>query len=51
MYVHQGVLFGVGFYPALLEVLGTSVPLLEDVAANPATGGGQFDFSAAGTFV
>ena len=27
------------------------MPLLEDVDANTATGGGQFDFSATGTFV
>ena len=47
VYVHQGVLFGVGFDPARLEVRGAPVPLLEDLAANPATGGGQFDISGA----
>jgi serine/threonine-protein kinase len=53
VYVHQGALVGVRFNPERLEVLGSPVPILEDVAANPATGGGQFDFSAAasGTFV
>jgi serine/threonine-protein kinase len=51
VYVHQGVLFGVKFDAERLEVRGTPVPLLEDVAASPVTGGGQFDFSATGTFV
>jgi serine/threonine-protein kinase len=55
VYVHQGVVFGVRFDPERLEVLGSPIPLLEGVAANPATGEGQFDFSAAdsgpGTFV
>ena len=51
LYVHQGILFGVDFDPERLQVHGTPVPLLEDVEANAATGGGQFDFSATGTFV
>jgi serine/threonine-protein kinase len=51
VYVRQGVLFGVRFDPARLEVRGPPTPLVEDLAANPITGGGQFDFSATGTFV
>ena len=51
LYVHQGILFGVDFDPERLQVHGTPVPLLENVEANAATGGGQFDFSATGTFV
>jgi serine/threonine-protein kinase len=51
VYVHQGVLFGVRFDAAQLEVRGAPAPLLEDVSANPVTGGGQFDFSSTGTFV
>jgi serine/threonine-protein kinase len=51
VYVHQGVLLGVKFDVERLEVQGTPVPLLDDVAANPVTGGGQFDFSSLGTFV
>jgi serine/threonine-protein kinase len=51
VYLHQGVLFGVRFDLGRLEVRGTPVPLLEDVAANSLTGGGQFDFSSTGTFV
>jgi serine/threonine-protein kinase len=49
VYVHQGVLFGVSFDPLRLEVHGAPTPLLEDLASNPAFGGGQFDFSATGT--
>jgi serine/threonine-protein kinase len=51
VYVHQGVLFGVPFDPARLEVRGTPVPLVQDVAANGLSGGGQFDFSASGSLV
>jgi WD40-like Beta Propeller Repeat len=51
VYLHQGVLFAVKFDLKQLEMQGSPVPLLEDVAANPATGGGQFNYSATGTFV
>jgi serine/threonine-protein kinase len=51
VYLHQGVLFGVKFDPGRLEVHGSPAPLLDDVAANPLTGGGQFDFSNTGTLV
>jgi serine/threonine-protein kinase len=51
VYLHQGVLFGVGFDLARLEVRGRPTPLLEDLAANPVTGGGQFDLSGSGTLV
>lgn len=51
VYVHQGALFGVQFDPVRLEVRGPPTSLLEDVAANPSSGGGQFDFSGTGTFV
>jgi Tol biopolymer transport system component len=48
-------LFGVAFDLGRLELQGTPAPLLDDVAASPLLGGGQFDFSAApsgnGTFV
>jgi serine/threonine-protein kinase len=47
VYVHQGVLFGVGFDVGRLELRGTPTRLLEDMAANPAVGGGQFDVSGA----
>ena len=51
VYLHQGVLFGVKFDPGRLEAHGSPAPLLDDVAANPVNGGGQFDFSSTGTFV
>jgi serine/threonine-protein kinase len=51
VYVHQGALFGVKFDVERLEVHSAPVPLVEDVAANPVTGGGQFDFSTTGTFM
>ena len=51
VYVRQGVLFGVPFDPGPLEVRGVPTPLVEDVAANPLSGGGQFDFSSTGTLV
>jgi hypothetical protein len=47
IYLHQGVLFGVAFDSGRLEVQGVPVPLLEDVAASPIEGAGEFDFSAA----
>ena len=51
VFLRDGVLFGVPFDTDRLEMRGTPVPLLDDVASNPSTGGGQFDFSATGTFV
>ena len=55
VYVHEGVLFGVPFDPARLELRGSTVPLLEDLAGDPTSGAGQFSFSGVtsetGTFV
>jgi serine/threonine-protein kinase len=51
VYIHQGTLFGAPFDLEQLEVKGTPVPLVEDVAANINFGGGQFDFSQNGVFV
>jgi len=51
VYVHDGVLFAVPFDPARLELLGTAVPLLEDLAADPSSGAGHFSFSRTGSFV
>jgi Tol biopolymer transport system component/predicted Ser/Thr protein kinase len=55
VYVHEGVLFGVPFDPARLELRGTAVPILEDLAGEPNSGAGQFSFSEVptgpGTFV
>ena len=51
VYIHQGTLFGAAFDPVRGELQGTPAPLLEDVAGNPGTAGGQFDFSQTGTLV
>jgi serine/threonine-protein kinase len=51
VYVHEGVLFGVGFDAERLEVRGTPTPLVDDIASDPVLGGGQFDFSGTGTLV
>ena len=46
VYLHQGTLFAVGFDLDRLEIRGTPAPLLEDVAGNPISGGGQYDVCA-----
>ena len=46
VFVRQGALFGVRFNVDRLGVQGSPVPLVQDLAANPMTGGGQFEFSA-----
>jgi Tol biopolymer transport system component len=55
VYLHQGALFAVRFDLSRLQIRGTPAPVLEDAAANPNLGGGQFDSSttpsAGGTFV
>jgi hypothetical protein len=54
VYVHDGTLFGVAFNPKALEVHGTPIPLLNDIAASSSLdrdGGGQFAFSETGTLV
>jgi len=44
-YVRQGTIFASKFDSAGLQVTSAPVPMVQDVAANPGTGGGQFDFS------
>jgi Protein kinase domain/WD40-like Beta Propeller Repeat len=51
LFIRQRTLYGVRFDLDHLEVRGAPVPLLEDVAGNPATGAGRFDSAANGTFV
>jgi serine/threonine-protein kinase len=51
IYVHQGALYGVPFDPGSLELRGVPTPLLDDVAGNAGTGGGQLDVSRTGTIV
>jgi Tol biopolymer transport system component/predicted Ser/Thr protein kinase len=47
LYEHLGVLFGIRFDFDQLQTRGIPRPLFNDVAANPLTGGGEFDFAAA----
>ncbi len=51
VYLHEGVLFGVPFDLDKLEPRGTPAPLLQDVASEPTSGGGQLDCSRTGTLV
>ncbi len=51
VYLHQGTLFAVVFDLDRLEVRGAPAPMLEDVAGDPATGGGQYDVAGNGTLV
>jgi Tol biopolymer transport system component len=51
VYVHQGVLFAIPFDPKRLELRGSAVPILEDLAGDPNSGAGQFSFSQGGTLV
>ena len=48
MYINNGTLFAVAFDLNALEVRGTPVPLLEQVAYNLQFGSAQFDFSQTG---
>src|ERR1051326_2642694 len=49
VYVHQGVLFAIPLDPKRLELRGSAVPMLEDLAADPNSGAGQLRFSGAPT--
>jgi Tol biopolymer transport system component/predicted Ser/Thr protein kinase len=51
VYLHQGTLFAMAYDLARNEPRGTPVPVLEDVAGNTASAGGQLDFSRTGTIV
>lgn len=50
-YIREGTLFALPFDPARLEVRGKPLPLVDDVAGNTISGGGQYDFSRNGTLV
>jgi serine/threonine-protein kinase len=51
VYIHQGALFAVPFDAGRLEMRGTPVPVLNDVAGFSTNGAGQLDFSQTGTVV
>jgi Tol biopolymer transport system component/predicted Ser/Thr protein kinase len=46
VYIHQGTLFGAPLDLARLELQGNPVPLLDDVASDPTSAGGQLDVAA-----
>jgi len=46
VYVHEGTLFAVPLDLTTLKTRGAPAPVLDDVAGDPATGAGRFDFSA-----
>jgi serine/threonine-protein kinase len=51
VFVHEGALFAMPFDIQKLEVRGTPVRILDDVAYNTQLGSAQFDFSQTGIFV
>jgi serine/threonine-protein kinase len=51
VYVDKGTLFAVPFDPDRLELHGTPVPVLEEIAYSTAWGGAQIDFSRTGALV
>jgi serine/threonine protein kinase/Tol biopolymer transport system component len=50
VFAQRGMLYGVRFDADRLEVQGTPVQLLQDVASDPLSAAGRFDFSRAGSF-
>src|SRR5262249_17152582 len=48
IFVNRGTLFAVPFDLGALEVRGTPLPVVEQVAYNPSQGDAQFDFSRTG---
>jgi serine/threonine-protein kinase len=46
VFIHQGTLFGAPLDLNRLELQGTPVPILDDVASDPTTAGGQLDVAA-----
>jgi serine/threonine-protein kinase len=51
VYLNNGTLFSVRFDPNLLEVRGTPMPVLDNIAYSAAWGSAQIDFSRVGTLV
>jgi hypothetical protein len=48
IYIHEGVALAAPFDPARLELRGTPVPVLENLASDPIQGSSQLDFSRTG---
>ncbi|BCS32378.1 hypothetical protein TBR22_A15880 [Luteitalea sp. TBR-22] len=51
LYTNRATTFAIPFDVATLETRGTAVPVLDDVAYNPSTGGGQLAVSPSGTVI
>jgi serine/threonine-protein kinase len=51
VYIRGGSLFAVPFDPARLEIQGTPMRIMDEVAADPGSAAGHFDFSRTGTFI
>jgi serine/threonine-protein kinase len=51
IYVHQTTLFGVSFDLDRMETRGAPVPLLDGIAGEQITAGGEFDISRNGTLI
>ena len=51
VYANKGTLFAIPFDVDKLETRGTAVPVLDDVAYNPGTGGVDVDFAGTSTLV
>jgi serine/threonine-protein kinase len=51
LYINRGTLFAVPFDLAKLEIRGTPIPVLQDVAYNTLNGSAQFDLSRSGTLL
>jgi serine/threonine-protein kinase len=51
VYIRGGILFAVPFDPVRLEIRGTPTRIMDDVAADPGSAAGHFDFSSTGTFL
>ncbi len=51
VYIHQSTLFAVPFDLSRSQTRGMPAPVLQDVAGNPGTAGGQLSFSRTGTVV
>jgi Tol biopolymer transport system component len=51
LYIHESTLFAVPFDLQRLEISGTPVPILADIAGNSVDGAGQFDVSMNGSLI
>ncbi len=50
VFIHRGVLYGARFDADRLAVEGTPMPLVQEVASDPVSAAGRFDYSRTGIF-